>query len=371
MRFLPRILMIISSLSIVSFLISEFGYTNIPILYPWGVFMHEYWFADYQERYKRHRGNFAIDGPPLVVSPGESGQIPWPYAAPGVKTSSQVPLQYTEQYYEVAHATSKYTPVDGVGGVVKSAIKPKQEPTTVKYCYPQAQTPGDYIANRFLGKGFSLGFSSLEEMGLPGKPMVEYNKNVFQDGTPFAMAEIKRGYPNDPRWATRPRYQSNLTGHQLMVPLTSAVAGDGFQNPQVSNVADQPRDYSGAEYTQDQVNQGLYGHTTLEYQSLANTTSSRPSWYKQSEDGEYIQKPAACAAWPGDLPDIGPQQNQYYNQNFITNTFTSHASAPMGTTGWGEPSSKENQVTGLSPEDMQRNYIASQLAQENPLPSFG
>jgi len=365
MRFLPEIAIILSSLSVLSFLISEFGHSNVPILYPWGVWLHEYWFADYQERYKRKRGGpFAIDGPPLIVVPSDGGQMNWPYAAAG---QTGVPYQYTDQYAEVTNSSSKYTPVDGIGGVSKSRIK--DDPTSLKYYYPEAQAPGDYIANRFLGKGFSQGFASLENVGALGKSEVEYNKNVFQGGSPFVAASIGGGKPEDPRWSSRPIYQSNMLGHQLLVPLTSTAQGDSHRNPQVEQVADRNRDYSGAEYTADEKSSGVYHSTMPEAQSMG-ASSHRPAWYEQKLDGEYMGKQdTPSLVYAGDLPDINASLNQQYLQTFITNTFTNQAYSPYGTVGWGEPSTYNNPNTGLSPVGMQLNYISGQLDQNNPLPS--
>lgn len=358
MRLVPEIAMFISGISILGFLISELGFSQIPVLYPIGVWLHEYWFADYHERYKRNYGNYAIDGPPLIAVPGDSGPQNWPYAAAAPNT---VPIQYSDQYAEVAHSSSKYTPVDGVGGVVKGTIKDNDG--SVRFCFPQAQNPNDYIANRFLGKGFGGSYANLVNVGEMGKTEVEYNKNVFKDGSPFVMAAIGKDQQNDPRWSTRPKYMSTNQSNQLLVPLTTTNTGPINQNPQVSGVFQPNRDYSGQEYSQLEP-------TTLEYQSLNSAgTGTRPPWYRQDFEANYIQTGTTgkSGAWVGDDPYIGNTQNQNYGYEYIMPEFTTPigSGGNHGVTGWGEP------VSGLqaspSPRDMQLNFIETQLMQENPI----
>lgn len=357
MRLIPTLAMILSSTCVLGFLVSELGFSQIPVLYPIGVWLHEYWFADYQERYKRHYGNYAIDGPPLVVTPGDGGSQNWPYAA---AAPNYIPLQYSDQYAEVAHTSEKYTPIDGVGGVVKSSLKQAGQDGSVKYCFPQATEPNDYIANRFLGKGFGGSYQDLVNVGAEGKAEVEYNKEVFKKGTPFMMAAIGKDKQNDPRWGERAQYGSTLDGAQLLVPLTTTNTGAMPYNPQVSGVYQPNRDYSGGEYVQGD-------HTSLEYQSLTGTTT-RPPWYKQDFEAEYISgNPGRCGAWTGDDPYITNQQAQNYPYEYIMPEFTTPTGAggPHGVTGWGEP------VTGLKsdpdPRSMQYNFIETQLMQENPI----
>lgn len=359
MRLVPELAMVLSSVCVLGFLISEMGFSQIPVLYPIGVWLHEYWFADYHERYKRNFGNYAIDGPPLVAVPGVDGPQNWPYAA---AAPNRIPLQYTDQYVQVAHSSSKYTPVDGVGGVVKSPIKDNNG--SVRYCFPQAQEPNDYIANRFLGKGFGGDYANLQNVGEEGKAEVEYNKNVFKDGTPFLMAAIGKDKSNDPRWATRTKYGSLMPGKQLLVPLTTKNTGHISNNPQVDGVFEPERDYSGLEYLTP------LDQTTLEFQSLANGTVPRPPWYEQDFQSNYLPPtaPGSCGAWVGDDPYITRGENQTYDHEYIMPEFTTPtvSGGPHGVTGWGEP------VTGLqadpNPRDMQYDYIATQLMQENPIP---
>jgi len=358
MRLVPELAMMLSGICIIGFFVSEMGFSQIPVLYPIGVWLHEYWFADYHERYKRHYGQYAIDGPPLIVTPGDSGPQNWPYAAAAPNT---IPLQYSDQYSEVAHSSSKYTPVDGVGGVVKDTIKDGEQNGSVKYCFPQAQEPNDYIANRFLGKGFGGSYQNLVNVGEAGKAEVEYNKNVFKDGTPFMMAAIGKDLPNDPRWGIRAKYQSNAPGKQLLVPLTSTNI-DQHPNSQVTGIYQANRDYSGGEYKQGD-------HSSLEYQSLTGV-SNRAPWYQQDFQGNYLgANTGRSGAWTGDDPYITNQQNQSYPYEYIMPEFTTplNTLSPHGATGWGEP------TTGLksdpSPRDMQLNFIETQLAQENPIHS--
>jgi len=357
MRLVPELAMIFSSVCVFSFLVSEMGFSQIPILYPIGVWLHEYWFADYHERYKRNYGNYAIDGPPLIAVPGDGGPQNWPYAAAAPNT---IPLQYTDQYADVAHSSSKYTPVDGVGGVVKGAIK--QNNGSVLYCFPQAQEPNDYIANRFLGKGFGGSYANLVNVGETGKAETEYNKNVFKDGSPFVMAAIGKGFPNDPRWGSRPKYSSTNPAQQLLVPLTTTNTGPINQNPQVTGVFQPNRDYSGGEYAISDPN-------SLESQSLTGT-SRRPPWYRQDYEANFIDpkhESGNSGAWVGDDPYITYTQNQDYGYEYAMPEFTTPigAGGPHGVTGWGEP------VSGLhadpSPRDMQYNFIETQLMQENPI----
>ena len=86
MRLVPELAMMLSGICIIGFFVSEMGFSQIPVLYPIGVWLHEYWFADYHERYKRHYGQYVIDGPPLIVTPGDSGPQNWPYAAAAPNT---------------------------------------------------------------------------------------------------------------------------------------------------------------------------------------------------------------------------------------------------------------------------------------------
>ncbi len=359
MRLVPELAMMLSGICIIGFFISEMGFSQIPVLYPIGVWLHEYWFADYHERYKRHYGQYAIDGPPLIVVPGDSGPQNWPYAVPAPNV---IPIQYSDQYSEVAHSTSKYTPIDGVGGVVKDTIKDGEQNGSVKYCFPQAQEPNDYIANRFLGKGFGGSYQNLVNVGESGKAEVEYNKNVFKDGTPFMMAAIGKDLPNDPRWGIRAKYHSNAPGTQLLVPLTTTNI-DQHANSQVYGVYQPNRDYSGGEYKHGDP-------TSLEYQSLGAGVSNRQPWYQQDFQGNYLGANAGrSGAWTGDDPYITNQQNQIYDYEYIMPEFTTpiNTISPHGATGWGEP------TTGLhaepSPRDMQYNFIGTQLTQENPIHS--
>lgn len=354
--------MLVSGLSIISFLMAELGFSQIPVLYPVGVFLHEFWFCDYQERYKRHYGNYAIDGPPLVLTPGDVGSQNWPYAA--AQPSIGVPLQYTDQYITTAHTSEKYTPVDGIGGIVKSTIKDSKVSGNVKYCFPGAQEPNDYIANRFLGKGFSSGgYLDMKNLGDLGKAQVEYNKNVFKKGTPFMVAEIGPNLPNDPRWNLRAKYASANQMNQMLVPLTTKETGGPLANPQVTNVVQPERDYSGSEYpTSDP--------TTNEHQSLSNTFN-RPAWYSQTSGAQYLYPNSGiCAAWTGDDPYITSGKNQSYPYEYILPEFTTpmDAGGPHGVTGWGEPWKDDSQLkSDPGPRAMQYNYIETQLMQENPI----
>ena len=238
----------------------------------------------------------------------------------------------------------------------------KQGDGSIKFCFPQAQEPNDYIANRFLGKGFGGGYANLVNVGEMGKAEVEYNKNVFKDGSPFVMAAIGKDQQNDPRWGTRPQYVSANATNQLLVPLTTTNTGDIHQNPQVEGVFQPNRDYSGGEYIQGDP-------TSLEYQSLTGT-STRPPWYKQDHEANYISgNTGRCAAWVGDDPYIANTQNQNYGYEYIMPEFTTPigSGGDHGVTGWGEPTSGLHATP--SPRDMQTNYIETQLMQENPIHS--
>lgn len=361
MRLIPEIAMFLSGFSIISFLMAELGYSQIPVLYPFGVFLHEFWFCDYQERYKRHYGNYAVDGPPLILTAGDSGPQNWPYAA---VPAGNIPLQYTDEYTTVARTSEKYTPVDGIGGVVKSTIKDSKVNGTIKYCFPGAQEPNDYIANRFLGQGFSSGtYSDMKDIGSFGKSEVEYNKNVFKAGTPFTTAEIGANLPNDPRWNLRAKYVSTNQINQMLVPLTTKDIGGSINNPQVEGVFQPERDYSGAEYpTSDP--------TTSEHQSLSGA-GKRPYWYSQTYKADYLYpNSGGCGAWIGDDAYITSSKNQNYPYEYILPEFTTpiDAGGPHGVTGWGEPWKDDSQLKSVpGPREMQYNFIETQLLNENPI----
>lgn len=367
--FLAKIFLLTSVLSWICFGTAELGLNGIPVLYPIGVWLHEYWFADYSERLKRHYGNYAIDGPPMVATPGQSGTIGYPYVS-FTSDGNHGGVFVSMTYDDAIKATEKYTPVNGLFGVTNNYIK--GSPTSLELCYPGAQEPNDYIAHRLLGDDVQ-GYSGLRDLGV--KSDVGYNKNVFKKGSPFKAAVIGPNVPDDPRWLSMVDYQAPWSPWSLLIPQTTKSGGTWTANQQISYFTN-PRDYSGGERPHegdlDGTNEGL----AMEHKM------TRPYWYQQDQNGNIIDLNSGCATFPGENPKV-------MGETLVPNTigytpfpeFTTPAAnfpimggdaysgySPGPGVGWGETNTHSTGNYWPSNASQQLDYIQSQLTQENPIP---
>jgi hypothetical protein len=357
-----------SLIGIVSFGMWEMDMEEVPVLYNFGSFLALYWFHDKLKPGKAHFGSFAADGPPLVAVSGMGKARPWPYNATTGFTSSG--LHYTDNDGTVTvKDASKYTPVDGLYGV--SAQKENSRDKRVEY-YPQAQQPNDYIAKVFLGPHAS--WTDLYQMS---DPLKVYNKNNFPGTDPFIAAKIGTNQPNDKRWQEASRYEVGGSGTEhLMVPLTSAgttiPAPASFPyvvNPFYPVLQEYVRDYSGAEY---QGTDPSYPNSLeMAYCKQGLKTRTRPPWYEQDTIGNVLTGQNDMAAFPGE--DRGDPGYDPYNEFGLMSTYPTYYTPmdqPGIATGWGSTASKDTTKywDGLSPDQIQRDYIVSQLSRTEPGP---
>lgn len=348
MIFLPKLFILTSFFSIFCFLIDESGISqSIPVVSPFGRFLHEYWFADYKYRSMAHRGKFSRANPPLVAVAGQGGPLPWPYAS-GAGGSG---VTFTDNYQDVLKTTESYTPVNGLYGVTNE--RETDEP--LKQYYPDALEPNDYIAARLLGEQ-SQGYNDLTYLA----NNQVYNTKAFAAGTPFKTAQIGPNNANDPRWTSLPTYASLVPNHGLMVPLTTTNYGGYVLDPQTETLTN-VRDYSGSE-TQNDPNfaNTLEAHTVSQY-------GARPSWYGQDQNANVIPyEGRSTSVYPGDLPWMTTPT--YINSVQVYPEFTTPKSANVGGSpgqqnlGWGSPAAANPYVA-----PMQLTYIQRQLAQEDPI----
>lgn len=362
MVFFSKVFLLTSFLSIISFAVAELGFSAVPVLYPFGVFLHEYWFADYGERLKAHFGNFPQDGPPLVAVTGTGGGTStFTYPYPNANDPFNYYITGVTPYDNAIKNSEQYTPVDGLYGV-QSEGTVKANSTELKEYYPAAEAPNDYIAKRLLGEN-ALSYTALMDLGNDPN---NYNQNVFKSGTPFKAAVIGPGKENDPNWASMPNYTASYGDRILQVPQTTKNTGTLNTNQQIEYVEPQ-RDYSGNEHASE---------TSLEAKSGGQI---RPPWALTDQDGNYIDENLS-AAWPGENSQIQAQPQLYPNLSpMIYATFTTPAGAypVLGTgayssgqapVGWGENYSETPQ-SQVSPKTQQLDYIDDFLSQPNPIPT--
>lgn len=365
MAFLAKLFLISSMFSWFCFSVAELGLNGIPVMYPIGVFLHEYWFADYGERMKRNYGNFAIDGPPLVATPGNLATINYPYVSYYDNgTEDQVPFTYDD----ALKTKEKYTPVNGLFGVTKNYIR--NSPTTLEQCYPDAQEPNEYITHRLLGDD-KLGYQELKN--LHEKNEIGYNTKVFKKGTPFKAAVIGGNKPNDSRWATMSSYQAPWAPESLLIPLTTMDTGAIITNQQVMYQSN-TRDYSGAEEVEA---------NTLETEAMKDG-SARPYWYHQDQYGNLSENKQYTTVFPGEIPAVQPGSNLYdsnmaymplpefttpkYHQPVLGGS-NGYVRGPGEGVGWGETNTQPSPGPGFPTNATQQlDYIQSQLSQDNPIP---
>lgn len=342
---------------------------EIPILYSFGQFEAEWWFNDKLKPGRPHYEKHDLDGPPLVArSYAGGGGITFPYPASGVTANMSAAGTglFTETYSESSKSQASYTPVNGLYGVTNQR---ESDRTLSTDYYPNAQEPSQYIVSRLLGPGFDM--ASLEDMG---DKLGLYNKKVFKKGTPFKAAAI--GGPGDPsntEWKTRDGYQAPFSGMPFMPPLTSTGAGIVYNTVYGTSVARSVNDYSGAEYEPN--DQSFAG--SLEDVNVNGYRS--PYVYQENKNAvafDYDQN--QIHAWPGEYESqyvpVGGGGTYRLQAAFHDSQFDGAAiqqgdgNVPYKTYGWGVDTDNPAQG-GYYPKRIQKDYIQTQLAQENPIPS--
>jgi len=307
---------LISTLSIVGMFFSIASYFvwkedlySVPVLYPWGVILNEWWFlgrGSQMWRSKLPHANWALDGLPYVASApldassiSELGKVGFPYAssynpvimqnpagndgnnefeAPEVST---INLYNIQQNYEKGEKLEKYTPIKGMYGVEVSE--------------PKAMKPNDYIAKALLGPDKSAQDMVLESLNSTGSldsgVGSVYNQHRFKGGiTPFISQLEGPNAPNDTNWQYLNLYQvpTDTGSFPFMAPLVSTNGGInstmytshwGNVNNGNTTYYTSQTGYSGSEYPTDPANYG-----TLEYKT--NITYDRPPWYDRDYIGE-------------------------------------------------------------------------------------
>lgn len=340
---------------------------EIPVLYSFGQFEAEWWFNDKLKPGRPHLESHDRDGPPLVArSYAGGGGITFPYPASGItkNMSAAGTGLFTDTYSESQKSTTSYTPVNGLYGVTNQ--KETDRTLSTDY-YPNAQEPSQYIVSRLIGPTHD--WASLEDMG---DKLSLYNTKVFKKGTPFKAAAI--GGPGDPtnaEWKTRDGYQAPYSGMPFMPPLTSTGAGTVYNQVDGSSIARSVNDYSGAEYD---------GNDKTFPNSLedVNVNGYRsPFVYQEDKNAKaFNYDQPQIHAWPGEyqsgvvLDNNGYRlQAAFHDSQYDGSSIKNESSqTPYTTYGWGVDTDSPAQG-GYYPKQIQKDYIQTQLNQENPIPS--
>ncbi len=358
MTIISTLLFILSTVGVLGFACWD-NDIEIPFFYSFGQLEAHWWFNDKLKPGKPHLESHDKDGPPLVARTTTGGAIIFPYPSQPLGGAT-----VTDSWDDSLKMQSTYTPINGLYGV--SNQKESDRTHSTEY-YPNASDPADYIVNRLIGP--HADWSELEDMG---DKLKIYNTKVFKDGTPFKSAVI--GGPhnqNDPRWATTNDYQSSVPGYTFMPPLTSTGAGtaqDQSYYPRSVN------DYSGAEYSADDpaFAKSIESETVLGFRNAS---------VYQEDKNAYPLSPSQSkiSAWPGEASmasqDITQSagstgyiiQSAYHDSQYdganISNT-------KMKSYGWGLKGATTPAAGGYYPGGIQKDYILTQLSQENPISSI-
>lgn len=389
---------LISTLSIVSMFFSIVSYfvwkedlSSVPVLYPWGVFLNEWWFLGRGSqvwRSKLPHVNWALDGLPYVASPPPNittitanGTVGFPYPAaynpdlggngelfgdnpPFVaQESSSINLYNIQANYEKSKKLEKYTPIKGMYGVEVSE--------------PKAMKPNDYIAKALLGPDKSAQDMVLESLNSTGSldsgVGSVYNQHRFKGGiTPFISQLEGPNAPNDTNWQYTNLYQvpTDNGPRNFMAPLVSTDGGInsdmltshwGTSGTGGTTYYTSQTGYSGAEYPTDPANYG-----TLEYKTL--TQLERPPWYDRDFMGKSIGTTAPyISAYAGSTAGITDDGGWILTPDF-TNVKSGLPNPQYWYTqyGWGSnnPSAYSNTVIRTEkdtveflPTEVQAGYI--------------
>lgn len=353
---------IVSLLSFLTSFIGVLGFAcwdndiEVPVLYPFGSFLGQFWFHDFGGSGKIRASDFPQDGAPMVFAVGTGGPIPFPYPS-DVNDSTDYSLMYDTSK---RMSQTDNTPVDGMYGV--TSVKPSTRNKNLVYV-PNAVPKNDYIAKRMLGDHANwMDLNNMNQKEI-------YNDKVFKDGNPFTAAKIGPNNQDDPRWS-QANYGSSVAGMPFQPPLTSTAA-IGYSLPDQMGKAS-ISDYSGFEY-----NDG--DNTSLEAQFCS---APRPFTYQTDSSGNPINSDKISAyplvTWQPSVnigtlkPYILPS---FYDKNF-TGAMTINGLYGTIKTPWGVPTSNDGKyISGYKENNtldgMQYEYVETMLSQENPISKLG
>lgn len=368
MTLISSLLFILSTVGVLGFACWD-NDLEIPFFYSFGQFEAHWWFNDKLKPGKPHLEQHDKDGPPLVARTGTGGAIVFPYPSGGIVNLAGPQARYvgsfTSTYDDSVKISSKFTPVNGLYGV--SNQKENDRTLSVEY-YPNASDPSDYIVNRLIGP--QADWSELEDMG---DKLKLYNTKVFKDGTPFKSARIGGpGNQNDKLWVEMNNYQSSFPSEVFMPPLTSTGAGMVYDYPQTNGGDAYPRsvnDYSGAEYSGGDPDFA----NSLEQKNVMGYRA--PSVYQEDRNAMAFDKDQPLiSAWPGEVQSAwGPGSSGYsLKAAFHDSQFDGADIKPYDTPtyGWGVKGMTTAAAGGYYPTAIQKDYIVTQLAQDNPIASI-
>lgn len=370
MTLISKICFIINIIGVVSFSMWD-NDIEVPLLYPFGKFLGDFWFHDELKPGKPHLEKHELDGPPLVVSVAGGGgnysnNFNYPFPTTSLGTAGFMQFGTDSGYTDSRKMSEEYTPVNGLYGVTNQR---ESDPTQKLEYYPNAVEPNDYIAKRFLGS--YANWTDLEGMSSKEKP---HNTKAFPEQTPFFAAQIGPGKPDDERWKESTKYRSVNQEFPIMPPLTSMGTGMQITTQQGVgydiNTEMSYADYSGGEYNQSD--------TTFQNSKEQGAMEPfRPNWYKQDYQGNPIDS-KYIASWPSEYPNVPTNPGTQSNQNQILPVFYDpqydgvYAAHSTGReTSWGDPTNQVDTARGnISSSQIQKDYIYTQLAQENPITYF-
>lgn len=364
MTLISALLFITSTIGVLGFVCWD-NDIEIPVLYSFGQFEAEWWFNDKLKPHRPHLEEHDKDGPPLVARTTTGGQITFPYPSGNLtvqKSGYKVGL-FETSYDDSRKMATTYTPINGLYGVTNQ--RKTDRTMSVEY-YPNASEPSDYISQRIIGP--HADWSELEDMG---DKLKLYNTKVFKRGTPFKAAAIGGpGNYNDKDWSEKDGYQAPFSGMPFMPPLTSTGAGIVYNTVYGSSIPRSINDYSGAEYSGN----NEY-HESVE---AANVLGFRSPYVYQEDknavafdyDQPYIN------AWPGEyessLIPVGGTgfrlQAAFHDSQFDGSEVDNQGGVGYKTYGWGVKTDERAQG-GYYPTQIQKDFIVTQLSQENPIPS--
>lgn len=333
---------------------------EVPVLYSFGTFLARWWFNDRLKPGKPHLEPHDRDGPPLVAKKDGGNTMYFPYPS---NNQAQTMLPMT--YDDTLKMDEKYTPVNGLYGV--SNVRKTDRTLELQY-YPNAVQPNDYIAARIVQP--HADWMDLEDVA---DGLKLYNPRVFSSGTPYGAATV--GGPGNYTslwWRSLPRYAASDPGQQFMPPVTST--GKGLARVAPPNDISHYRsvnDYSGGEYDVG------YPNYAGSYEDRYVVNRRLEDQYACDKDGNPINS-KTISSFPNEVTTWKPVISYGGDQKLMLNSFydaqaeggmTSHKynGTVTNTTvvSWGSPSTKT--YTGYYTGGVQKDYIISQLSQENPI----
>lgn len=371
---------LVSITGMVSFLIWDEGLRSVPVLYPFGQFLAEWWFHNYTKTVRGKYGTFKKDDPPLVAYPYTLQNTGFPYNAvepAGINEVGSTALSY---FQTPKTDMKKFTPVDGIGGVTSSKEVAESNPDIYSW-YPDAISKTDYITARIMGTG-----STYDDWITQGE--LPHNTRVFKAGTPFGAQNMDANDPNNEKWTELPVYQAAVANGGFWAPLASKGVGDnmvmyegptGYGSSIYSvGVNTDTNQYSGGEYNStDNVYDGSREQAYL--QSVWG--GARPPWYAQNQYGTPITG-KDIQAYTGEFINTEIYSNTSSMQNIVLPSFNdTHAGTVISgnpqftVVPWGQNEDVTQSAAGstngqgTNTGTMKSDYINNFLAQSNPIPS--